>query len=96
MAVAYHEAGHYIVQRFSTELNNYNTLAISIMPAEDYMGINVYEIDENVVASSTRKAYIQLIARALGGRIAEKIYTDELSSGASSDLSTATKIAQKW
>lgn len=95
MAVAYHEAGHYIVQRFSTELNNYNTLAISIMPAEDYMGINVYEIDENVVASSTRKAYIQLIARALGGRIAEKIYTDELSSGASSDLSTATKIAQK-
>ena len=91
---AYHEAGHYIVQRFSSELKHYHTLAISIIPAEDYLGVNVYEEDEDATPSRNREYFIQLIAKSLGGRRAEKIYTNELSAGANSDLAKATRIAK--
>ncbi len=93
-ATAYHEAGHYIVQHFSSELQHYNTLAISIIPAEDYLGVNVFEEDEYATPSSNREFYIQMIAKLLGGRRAEKLYTKELSAGANSDLTKATRIAK--
>lgn len=93
-ATAYHEAGHYIVQRFSKELQYYHTLAISIIPAEDYLGINVYEEDEYATPSMNRDFFIQRIGTLLGGRRAEKLYTNELSSGADSDLTKATRIAK--
>lgn len=93
-ATAYHEAGHYIVQRFSPELQYLHTLAVSIMPAEDYLGVNVFEEDEYETPSSNRDFYIQLIAKSLGGRRAEKLYTNELSAGASSDLTKATRFAK--
>lgn len=93
-ATAYHEAGHYIVQQFSSELKHYHTLAISIIPAEDYLGVNVYEEDEDATPSRNREYFIQLIAKSLGGRRAEKIYTNELSAGANSDLAKATRIAK--
>lgn len=93
-ATAYHEAGHYIVQHFSPELQHYHTLAISIIPAEDYLGVNVLEEDEYATPSSNRDFYIQMIAKLLGGRRAEKLYTKELSAGANSDLTKATRIAK--
>lgn len=93
-ATAYHEAGHYIVQRFSSELQHYHTLAISIIPAEDYLGVNVFEEDEYATPSSNREFYIQMIAKLLGGRRAEKMYSKELSAGANSDLTKATRIAK--
>lgn len=93
-ATAYHEAGHYIVQRFSEELQHYQTLAISIIPAEDYLGVNVFEEDEYATPSANRNFYIQMIAKLLGGRRAERLYTNELSAGANSDLEKATKIAK--
>lgn len=93
-ALAYHEAGHYLLHRFSKELYDYHVLAVSIMPAEDYYGINVLEIDTDVIPSRTRDYYIQLIACQLGGRIAEQMYSDKLSAGASKDLESATRIAK--
>lgn len=90
---AYHEAGHYIVRRFAPEMQFFKTLAISIMPAEDYLGINVYERDKYITPSDNRTRYIQEIACKLGGRIAERMYTKDLSSGASGDLAVATAIA---
>ena len=93
-ATAYHEAGHYIVQRFSPELWFLKTLAVSIMPAEDYLGVNVFEEDEYATPSANRDYYIQTIAKLLGGRRAEKLYTKELSSGANSDLTKATRLAK--
>lgn len=95
-ATAYHEAGHFIVHNFSEELKNYSdTLAVSIMPAEHYLGVNVDEINEDYVPSNTKTFYIQLIGVLLAGRIAEKMYSNEISSGASSDLAKATDIAKK-
>ncbi len=94
MATAYHESGHYIIKRFAPELKNLKTLAISIIPAENYLGINVCEVNENITPSATREAFIQRISSSLGGRKAEQMYTKKLSAGASNDLIKATNIAQ--
>ena len=94
MATAYHESGHYIIKRFAPELKNLKTLAISIIPAENYLGINVCEVNENITPSATREAFIQRISSSLGGRKAEQMYTKKFSAGASNDLIKATNIAQ--
>lgn len=95
MATAYHEAGHYILYRYSSELTNFRSLAVSIVPAENYLGVNVHEIDPNITPSYNRTYYIQLIGSMLAGRIAEEKYSGELTSGAKSDLNKATQIAKK-
>lgn len=94
MATAYHEAGHYIVHRFAKELTEYIMLAVSIMPAENYLGVNVFEIDTDITPSKNKAYYIELIASFLAGRIAEQMYSSTLTAGASSDLEKATKIAK--
>lgn len=94
IALAYHEAGHYIVHRFADKLYNQKTIAVSIMPAEDYYGVNVFEYDKNIISPQSRDYYIQNIAAKLGGRIAEKMYSNELTAGASNDLKSATEIAE--
>lgn len=100
-ATAYHEVGHALVNLFAPELKNSLILqSISIMPADGYLGITVWEYNEDTVIPSTREYYIQYIASLLAGRRAEKVYTKTISSGASSDLRKASKIAKdmvmKW
>lgn len=90
---AYHEVGHYIVGKTSTRLSNRKYLAISIMPAEDYLGVTVHEYDNHVVPFKDLDYYIDEIATCLAGRVAEKLFTKTYSSGASADLKEATKIA---
>lgn len=92
--IAYHEAGHFIVRRFSQKLNNRKTLAISIMPAEGYYGVNVLEVDEKAMPYDNYEYYIQYIAALEGGRWAEEMFTSELSAGASGDLAAANEIAR--
>lgn len=94
MSVAYHEAGHYIVLKFSDELIDQKVLAVSIMPTEDYLGVNVLETDMDVTPSRSREYHVQLIAGMLAGRVAERMFTKKLSAGASSDLKKATRLAR--
>lgn len=94
IALAAHEAGHFLVHHFSNELSNFRTTALSIMPANDYYGAHVYEIDDSIMPSRTLNYYIQYIACSLGGRIAEQLFSSELSAGASSDLKKATDLAK--
>ena len=90
---AYHEIGHFTVLRFSGRLGNYKTLAISIIPAEDYLGINVLEKTDSWV-SKDRSCLIDTIAASLAGRIAEEIFMNaEENAGACEDLEKATKTA---
>lgn len=93
-STAYHEAGHYIVHKFAKELSEYVVLAVSIMPAENYLGVNVLEIDPDVTPSRSKTYFIQRLGSLLAGRVAEKLYSNELTAGASSDLAKATRIAK--
>ena len=91
--VAYHEAGHYITGKASGRLICNNWLAVSIMPAENYLGVTVYEDDDRKVPFCNTDYYIDSIAFSLGGRIAENMFRKDFTSGASADLESATKEA---
>lgn len=91
---AYHEAGHFIAWYKSNKLKDQKVTAISIMPAEDYLGITVFEdISDEVTIYPDKEYYMELLIVDLAGRVAEKMYTNSLSSGASADLEHANKTA---
>ena len=91
--VAYHEAGHYIVGKASGRLTRYIWQAVSIMPAEHYLGVTVSEEDDTIVPFCNLDYYIDDLALNLGGRAAEKLFRKTYTSGASADLEHATKLA---
>lgn len=91
--VAYHEAGHYIVGKASGRLIRHNWLAVSIMPAEHYLGVTVFEDDDRKIPFTNTDYFIDSIAMSLGGRVAENIFRNDFTSGASADLEQATKEA---
>lgn len=91
--IAYHEAGHYIVGKASGRLIRYNWLAVSIMPAEHYLGITVFEDNDLKIPFTNTDYFIDDIAFSLGGRVAEHLFRNDFTSGASTDLQQATKLA---
>lgn len=91
---AYHELGHYLVRRYSKHICIEKVLAISIIPAEDYLGITVRDNANRNMINWTYEAHIERIAALLAGRVAEKMYSSSYSSGADSDLDRATQIAK--
>ena len=92
-ATAYHEVGHYIVTRLTKRHDAINTIAISIVPAEDYLGANVYELTENIVPCDMEYVEAQLMS-LLAGRVAQFKVTKTIDSGASSDLNKAKQFAK--
>lgn len=94
ISTAYHEAGHYLVWRKSEKLKNIKGITVSIMPAEDYLGVTVYDdLSDEVTVYEDRDYYIDYLAKCIAGRVAEKVYTSGVSAGAKSDLEVANKIA---
>lgn len=93
-STAYHEAGHYLVWKFSKKLLNIEGIAVSIMPSEDYLGVTIFDdLSDEVTVSRDMEYFIDSIAKNFGGRVAEKMYTSTISSGASADVENATKTA---
>ena len=76
----------------SKELNDYDVIAVSIMPSDSYLGVTVYEKND-ATSEPTMEYYIDRIAMSLAGRVAEKMFTRTITSGACVDLQVATKQA---
>lgn len=97
-AIAYHEAGHYIVERYSKIISKQDALAVSIIPSSNLggsMGVTVTDTQNENLIEWNYDAYIEEIAVFLAGRVGEKMYAGFTNSGASSDLKKATDIAKK-
>lgn len=95
---AYHEAGHFIVSKMSENIRNYKTTAITIVPAEYFLGLTTFEFELEKQTSCDKQYYIDNIAVDLAGREAEIIYygsEGKLTSGAREDLINATRIARE-
>ena len=88
---AYHEAGHAVVARLSS--NKDPVHMITIIPRGGAGGFTMYlpEEDKSYRSKSDMEEYI---VRLLGGRVAEKLALDDISTGASNDIERATKIAR--
>ena len=88
---AYHEAGHAIVSKFlETQLD---VKEVSIIPRGLAGGYTMYKSDEDKYYVSKTEMEEKLIA-LLGGRAAEKIALNDISTGARNDIEVATKIAK--
>lgn len=88
---AYHEAGHAIVSRYLETQEPVKE--ISIIPRGMAGGYTMYKTNEDKNYISKTEMEERLIA-LLGGRAAEKIALNDISTGASNDIEVATKIAK--
>ncbi len=88
---AYHEVGHAVVSRYLPTQTNVKE--VSIIPRGVAGGYTMYKSDEDKYYISKTEMQEKLIA-LLGGRAAEKLVLDDISTGASNDIEVATKIAR--
>ncbi len=88
---AYHEAGHAIVSKFLPSVEDVKE--ISIIPRGFAGGYTLYKTDEDKFYVSKTQMEEKLVA-LLGGRVAEKLAINDISTGASNDIEVATKIAR--
>ena len=88
---AYHEAGHAVASYYCEHTNPVKF--ISTVPSGNAGGVTV-SIPEEDTFTMTKKQMIDEIILALGGRVAEEIVLDDISTGASADIQQATKIAR--
>ena len=89
--VAYHEAGHAVVSHFLSTQDPVHQISIvprgmaggytMYRPTEDKSFMSKTEMEENIVS-------------LLGGRVAEALILNDISTGASNDIERATKIAR--
>ena len=89
--VAYHEAGHAVVSRYLPTQDKVHQISIvprgmaggytMYRPTEDKSFVSKTEMEENIVS-------------LLGGRVAEKLILDDISTGASNDIERATQISK--
>ena len=88
---AYHEAGHAIVSKFLPTQTDVKE--VSIIPRGMAGGYTMYKSDEDKYYISKTEMEEKLIA-LLGGRAAEKLVLNDISTGASNDIEVATQIAK--
>ncbi len=88
---AYHEAGHAVASYFCKHTDPVKH--ITIIPAGGAGGVTISVPTEDRMTAS-RKGMIDRIVLALGGRVAEEIVLDDISTGASNDIQQATAIAR--
>ena len=88
---AYHEAGHAIVSQFLPTQTAVKE--VSIIPRGMAGGYTMYKSNEDKYYISKTEMEEKLIA-LLGGRAAEKLILNDISTGASNDIEVATQIAR--
>ncbi len=88
---AYHEAGHAISAFYLPTSDPVHQ--ITIIPHGPAGGFTMYRPEEDV-QFRTRTQMLEDLSSALGGRVAEKLVLDDISTGASNDLVQATRLCR--
>ena len=89
---AYHESGHAILFHVLPEVGPVHT--VSIIPTGNGAGGYTMPLPEKDEAYMTKGRMLQHIMVSLGGRIAEELIFDDITTGASQDIKQATGIAK--
>jgi cell division protease FtsH len=88
---AYHESGHAIVAKFLPKTDPVHK--VTIIPRGRALGVTMQLPTEDRY-SMDRGRMLNTIAVLFGGRIAEEIFMDQMTTGASNDFERATSIAR--
>ncbi len=89
---AYHESGHAVAARFCKHVDPVHF--ITIIPRGPAGGFTLFRPEEDVENFVSRQEMFENIVVALGGRVAEKLFLDDISTGASGDIQHATSLAR--
>ena len=89
---AYHEAGHAILFHLLPEVGPVHT--ISIIPTGTGAAGYTMPLPEKDEMFNTKGKMLQTIMVSLGGRIAEELILDDITTGASQDIKQATALAR--
>ena len=92
IATAYHEAGHALVQILSKHADPLHK--VSIIPRGN-MGGATFSLPEKDRTMYTKQYCLAEIRVTFGGRVAEEILCNDISSGAQADIQQATEIARR-
>lgn len=88
---AYHEAGHAVASYYCKHTDPVKH--ITIIPAGSAGGVTVSVPTKDQMTTSKNQMIDQIVL-SLGGRVAEQIVLEDISTGASSDIQKATQIAR--
>ncbi len=89
---AVHEAGHALIGALLLD-NWFPIHKVTILPRGAALGMAMY-VPRKEQLSAYKKRVLDQIAMALGGRIAEEICFDDISSGAAGDIKQVTRMAR--
>ena len=89
---AYHEAGHALVQAVVDD-GHLPIHKVTIIPRGQSLGSTMFMPKKDIL-NHARKRVINQICCAMGGRVAEEIIFDDITSGAAGDIRMATKLAR--
>lgn len=89
---AFHEAGHAVVTRFLPTQSPVHQ--ISIIPRGTAGGYTM-SLPYEDKSFASKNEMLEDIVSLLGGRVSEKLFLDDISTGASNDISRATETARK-
>ena len=91
--IAYHEAGHALIGLLTPGADPVHK--VTIIPRGLALGVTFQR--PTPTASTTTEAYLRArIIGALGGRAAEELVYNDLTTGAENDLQQITQIARRW
>jgi cell division protease FtsH len=88
---AYHESGHAIVARLLPKTDPVHK--VTIIPRGRALGVTM-QLPEQDRYSMDREHMLNVIAVLFGGRIAEELFMNQMTTGASNDFERATHIAR--
>ncbi len=89
---AWHESGHALLQLL---LKNTDPLhKVTIIPRGRALGATM-SLPENDVLNRTKSHFLDELVMTCGGRVAEKMFTGEISTGAAMDIAQATDLARR-
>ena len=89
---AWHEAGHALLQVLLPDTDPLHK--VTIIPRGRALGATM-ALPEKDVLNHTRKYFLSEIRLCCGGRIAEELFTGDVSTGAAQDIAQATQIARE-
>ncbi|MCR5136424.1 MAG: ATP-dependent zinc metalloprotease FtsH [Oscillospiraceae bacterium] len=89
---AYHESGHAVAARFCEHVDPVHY--ITIIPRGPAGGFTLFRPQEDLENFTSREELFENIVVGLGGRLAEKLFLDDISTGASGDIQQASAQAR--
>jgi cell division protease FtsH len=91
--IAFHEAGHALISKFIPGLDPVHK--VSVIPRGRALGVTSFLPEEDKMFIREKQYLLDSICGLFGGRVAEELTFNEVSTGASNDIVRATRLAHQ-